>query len=280
MYLKPNHTRNRLAYYILLLMGIYSGICLFIFVVLTLDKFHLLDRLGMGLRWGGDFMIGQSASTAAFILGFMEATLAIVFALWMARSLRNLIGLGVRTNYGPFSAAFSWFIPIGQFWMPYQAIKEMINKYSSMVRFFNEHRDVDITDRSKILNTASLWWGLWIFLWPFSFGFGAYWIGLVDQEFDWDEKYQFILVSLKIAFDMVLILYTMRLLNQINHLEVQAYQLWDQGRIDRYRQEKEARDRLNQDEANPEGEGDAARPDWLEEKETAYIYAEENLFDA
>ncbi len=277
MYLKPNHTRNRLAYYLLILMGIYSGICFFIFMVMALDRFEVLDWLRMG---HGRSVDGEAAGIAAVIIGFMEATLAIVFAMWMARSFKNLIGLGVKTKFGPFSAGLSWFIPIGQFWMPYRAIKEMINKYSALVRFFNEHRDVDIVGRGRILNTASVYWGLWIFLWPFSFGFGAYWFGLAEQEYRWDEKYQFLLVCGKIALDIVLIIYTMRLLNQVNHLEVQAYHIWDRGEIDRFRQEKEAKAHREAIAGHPDAEQASGTPEWLEEEEPAYIYSEENLFDA
>lgn len=280
MYLKPNHTRNRLAYYILFLMALYAGISIFLFLVLCLNEFEFLEGLGMDLKSGGHRWVGEALGASITIQGIMEVTLLVVFALWMARALSNLINLGIKTSYGPFSAAFSWFVPIGQFWMPFQAIKEIINKYSSFLRFFNEHRDVDIEDRGKILNTASLWWGLWVFLWPLSFGFGAYFVSIVDTSFHWDEEWQFLLISIKIGLELILILQTMKLLKQIGSLEGQAYQLWDAGEVDRFRLE---RDRQNSKEPLENGSNQDAKsilPDWLNPEEPVPSYAEENLFDA
>lgn len=280
MYLKPNHTRNRLAYYILFLMALYAGISFFLFMVLSLNGFEFWEWLGMDLRYGGKRWIGEALGVSVTIQGVMEVTLLVVFAMWMARASSNLINLGIKTRYGPFSAAFCWFIPVGQFWMPFQAIKEIINKYTSFLRFFNEHRDVDIVDRGKILNTTSLWWGLWVFLWPFSFGFGAYFVSIMDTSFHWDEKWQFLLVAIKIGIELILILQTMKLLKQIGSLESQAYQLWDTGQVDRLRLEKERNSSGEPTQEDSNQDAESKLPDWLNPEEAEPSYAEENLFDA
>lgn len=270
MSVHSNHSRNRIAEYLMIVMTIYLGLELIGVLTLVIISLEWFDWTS---QWRITLLFGNSAGPTAFCFMALQITMVVMVCTWMSRAFKNLLGVGVRTKFGPFSAGLSWFIPLANLWMPFQAIKEIINKNSELIRFFGKHRNEGIVHEAEIQRVASIWWGFWVLTLPFSFGLGFYFLNLADDSFGWDKWAMFLAVGVKVGLDFILGILTIRMLRQIRVLEDEVYELWDSGVIQRYQVEKR---NLVQQELSEE-EGDAVSS-WYDTEATPLIYPSEDLF--
>lgn len=58
-------------------------------------------------------------------LGLLSVPFTIFFVLWIYRAATTAHSLGFRAPRSPALAAVSWFIPVVNFWWPYQSVRAM-----------------------------------------------------------------------------------------------------------------------------------------------------------
>jgi|GEM_PF-4647046 len=270
MSVRPNHSRNRIAEYLMIVMTIYLGM-------------QALGAFGLFVASSGlfDFLaeyrlmrqVENTAIPVAVCYSILQAAFISLIGLWMARSLRNLNGIGVKTNFGPFSAGISWFVPVANLWMPFQVVKQIIYSHSKLIRLFGQHRNQGVEQEAEIQRVASIWWGFWIITLPMSFGFGVFFMNIMDGMLGWDKWAIFLAISIKIGFDFFLGILTIRLIRKIRVLEDEVYALWDSGIIQRYAVEKrmEYQQSLSDEEA-------AHITDWFKPETNTETHSPEDLF--
>ena len=139
---------------------------LFIWLVMILDilsivssylQYNLLKSL-QNNEEVSDHML-TSNDTREQIIGILYLivfiTSAITFIQWFRRAYYNL---NVRTNcdHSDGWAAGSWFVPIISLYRPYQIMKEMWNKTTSLIKT----KTSDYAENGTMI--IGLWWTLWI----------------------------------------------------------------------------------------------------------------------
>lgn len=99
------------------------------------------------------------------VLGILKlivfAALVVAFLLWLHRVMKNLTALGnakTRVEYTPGWAVGSFFIPFGNLFMPYRAVKEAWNKSNPLV----STEDEVMFPPPSPTGLLAAWWGSWI----------------------------------------------------------------------------------------------------------------------
>ncbi len=97
------------------------------------------------------------------VVGLLQLTVAIVaailFLVWIYRAHRNLPALGASgLKYSPKWAVGGWFIPIMNFWRPYQVTAEIWKASDPEVR----DRDGQRWQTAPVSLLLKFWWALWI----------------------------------------------------------------------------------------------------------------------
>ncbi|HSZ37121.1 MAG TPA: DUF4328 domain-containing protein [Acidimicrobiales bacterium] len=68
----------------------------------------------------------QSISPWFFLLGLVGAVAIVVTLVWQHRAASAARALGFPTTHSPAWGVGSWFVPIVNFWFPYQAIRDCL----------------------------------------------------------------------------------------------------------------------------------------------------------
>jgi hypothetical protein len=148
--LKPNQDRAR-----------YATICMYVMIVLSLSSLgfqYYSAHLGpLFMREDYDDLVFM-ALMVALIAVAITIIAAIFFIMWFRRAYYNLHQLspgGLQHSEG--WAAGAWFIPIFNFWGPYQIATDLF-KETELILVNNNLAEANPA-RHQIKNW---WWGLWI----------------------------------------------------------------------------------------------------------------------
>lgn len=238
MYLPNNAQRNRAVYY--------SGVLLLVYMAV----FWIMLLFALMPRWFGWGSFFQSY-TAVIVMNQLhtffvpvEICLAILTPLWMARSVGNLGKMGLKTKYGAMAAGWGWFIPFANFVLPFMVLRHTINRYSDLMDKFRMAPVDHKLGRDFLLRRIGLYWGLWVFTFPFSFGFGAIFMGIIDQAEGLmmgmgTEHIMYLGMEVKMTLDIVAILLFLGIVKGIGRLEEEAQALVEAEILEKYWEEKQ-----------------------------------------
>jgi hypothetical protein len=99
--------------------------------VSTFSAAHALrsafDRFGQTVNGNAYTVQGATVSTGwADILLIGSAGIGVVFLVWQYSAATVARGLGYPARVSPGRGVGSWFLPIGNFWLPYQAMSDLL----------------------------------------------------------------------------------------------------------------------------------------------------------
>jgi len=232
-----NFTRNRQVYFASLILAIYLGI---FFVMVAVSVIHA--RVNFGQGFFSEFLIFSFLYQLEIIYVFVEIALAIFTMLWMARSVSNLNRIGVRTRYGPLSAGLGWLVPFVNFVRPYKVMGEIIAKHEAMVDKFRSTRPDHIFQSDRMSRLRGLWWGLWVFTFPLSFGLSSLLLDLLDLDFITEDYLMEYGLLGKLALDLLLTVIWLRLVRQVGYLEKEVEEIVAAGVVEKYLEQKQKND--------------------------------------
>lgn len=157
--LKPNNNRATVAMIVIGIIGIVTMISI-IFKTINLFLWIQYSQAGVYSRSLADicevFMsITYYLSIALFIIS------AYTFILWFRRAYYNLKFFTGPTEMGDGWAAGSWFIPIANWIIPYQIMKELYKKTDKYLLLSESEKYIE--SRLKI-SLVNWWWTLWIII--------------------------------------------------------------------------------------------------------------------
>ena len=108
-------------------------------------------------------LIGIIGAFALILMGFgvvvIQIILTVFFIMWFRRAYANLHRLGLKyLNSTEGMAAGCWFIPIINFYLPYNIMKETWQRTTRLVKDMNIELPANTTD----IAIVGWWWSLWI----------------------------------------------------------------------------------------------------------------------
>lgn len=155
MYLKPNQDRAKLAIVIIYII-------LFVSIAFALSNYSQLDLLENAEKGIYNFEDASANDTRqqfiAILLVLLNIVSAVTFIMWFRRAYHNLQLAGESTKYDHGWAAGAWFIPILNFFRPYEIMKELFVKSNYKINSALGGQG-DQNYKVKI----GLWWAIWIF---------------------------------------------------------------------------------------------------------------------
>jgi hypothetical protein len=153
--LKDNRNRSSQAIFILKVIIIFD-ILMVVFDFLEYDLFLRISRneevglLAIRRNEVRQLLTSIFYTTVSFCSG-------IAFIGWFYRAYSNISRSGnFKTSFNPSWAAWSFIIPVVNFYSPYRITLEIWNKYDLMIRGAGG----DPVNRNK--NPITLWWFFWI----------------------------------------------------------------------------------------------------------------------
>jgi len=81
------------------------------------------DRPVSGFPGGSSFALGSGAAQLA---GLASLVCTVVIVIWASKATTNARALGRATTHSPGWAIAGWFVPIINFWYPYQVVRDLL----------------------------------------------------------------------------------------------------------------------------------------------------------
>jgi len=149
--LKPNSERAKKAKIILIVCVSISGI----YLLQSLFELQRLSAFGDGRSFYIDDYLDRKDPLAALTqINSIASLLAIVsFIQWFRRAYYNLHLRAGGLKYGEGAAAWSWFVPILNFFVPLVIMRELIDKSQETLKQNGVEMEKPIT-----ANYANWWW--------------------------------------------------------------------------------------------------------------------------
>lgn len=152
--LRPNADRAKNAIvllYLVLIMDIISLISGYM-------QYSLLGRIATGNFTMVEAEMNDLREMLVAVIYFgVFITSAVFFIRWFRRAFFNLHQLSRRLQYSEGWAAGAWFVPILNWFRPFQIMSEMVTETRSILVSRN------LIEKSKLASgVVGLWWTLWI----------------------------------------------------------------------------------------------------------------------
>ena len=248
--MRSNLSRYRQVYYGTLLVAVYLG--LFFFMSCLLFMYQIFD-------FGNSYQVEAAVIIAGLQIVHigLEVFVMVATVFWMARSTHNLQRLGLRTQYGPLQAGLVWLLPFVNLYLPLRIFRHNIRHYRQVLQRFNPEAQAAMPSQDEWSRLTGIWWGLWVFTFPISFGLG---FPLMEEISSWhlgwvdDEVFGFIMVTVKLFLDFLLALAYLRTVRWTGRLEATVQLVADSGRIEKHLEmQREAHRKTNstQDNSSP-----------------------------
>lgn len=153
--IRPNEIRGRIAVLMILIVLVID----FISVISGYMQYNLLKAIAMGENIAPQVAdandLRESVIAIIYLIAFIIS--GITFIMWFRRAYFNLHQRVDHLSHSENWAASAWFVPIVNFYRPYQIMKEMYLE----TKIFLENNRINFNED---INTRNLifWWTLWI----------------------------------------------------------------------------------------------------------------------
>lgn len=163
--------------------------------------------------------LGRDFATLG-VIGFLSFAIGVTYfvlkLMWLDRAYLNLGRLGLRQYHGSWKATWGWIIPIGNLWLPYQAVYNCAEEYN---RAANSAHGNDYSGGNPG-RVVDLWWGAFLVsvLAPFLIAFMNIGKHPISKLQDWMSMWRLIALAGGVAH----IILEYRMLQVLHSAEVEA----------------------------------------------------------